>query len=66
MCAINQILKVSLFSVFDLSMQLREMPNQDNFFYYTEPALLDETMCWLTSSSGIGFMSIAGLSELNQ
>lgn len=32
MCVINQILKVFLFSVFDLSVQLRERPNQDIFF----------------------------------
>lgn len=66
MCAINQILKVSLFSVFDLSIQLRERPNQEIFFYYTEPALLDETIYWLISSVGIGLPSTAGLLELNK
>lgn len=39
------MLKASLFSVFDLNIQLRERPNQEIFFfYYTKPALLDETV----------------------
>lgn len=67
MCAINQMLEAYLFSVFDLSIQLRERPNQERFFfYYTEPALLDETVGWLPSSAGIGLPNIAGLLELNQ
>lgn len=67
MSAINQMLKASLFSVFDLNIQLRERPNQEIFFfYYTKPALLDETVGWLPSSAGIGLPNIAGLLELNQ
>lgn len=66
MCAINQTLKVPLFSVFDLSIQPQKDQTKRFFFFYCiEPALLDETICWLTSA-GIGLPSIAGLLELNQ
>lgn len=66
-CAINQMLEAPLLSVFDLNIQLRERPNLSGlFFYYTEPALLDETVGWLPASAGIGLPNIAGLLELNQ
>lgn len=67
MCAINQMLEAYLLLVFDLSIQLRERPNQESFFSYcTELALLDENVGWLPSSARIGLPNIAGLLELNQ
>lgn len=40
MCAINQILKVSIFSVFDLSIQLRKGQTKRFIFFSTTLSLL--------------------------